>query len=40
MLEAGGVGVTSNSRHAGCFDCGDGFVKGTGPVGVSRVCDG
>lgn len=37
MFDGDTVGVTTNSRHCGVFDCSEGFERGSGPVGVSRV---
>lgn len=37
MFDGGAVGMTTNSRHCGVFDCGEGLDRGSGPVGVSRV---
>ena len=36
----GAVGVTTSSRHEGCWDWGDGFEREIGPVGVSSVLCG
>lgn len=36
----GAVGVTTSSRHEGCWDWGDGLDREIGPVGVSRVLCG
>lgn len=37
MFEEAGVGVTTNSRHWGVFECGVVLANGREPVGVVRT---
>ena len=39
MLEGGGAGVTTISRHWGSLDRDFSLVWGRAPVGVVRICD-